>query len=75
MKKKPTLKVVDLEFRLAVTIAEVAELTGLSADSIRGEIARGRLRAVRVGEGEERTKFIIPTDALRAWLAGQGGGR
>jgi hypothetical protein len=70
--RKP--KPIDISGRLAVSIAETAQLSGLSPDSIRGEIARGRLRAVRVGAGEERGTWIVPVEALKAWLAGGEGG-
>ena len=59
-----------LRGKLAASIAETGRLASVSPDTIRGEIARGRLRAVQVGGGQERASFIIPIDALLDWLNG-----
>lgn len=56
--------------RLAFSKAEVARITGLSPTCIATEIRLGRLAARRVGEGKERTTWIIPFDSLLRWLNG-----
>ena len=58
----------DLRGRVAVGVPEVAKLLGVSVSLVRGEIRAGRLAARQVGDGSERVKFIIPVDALIAWL-------
>jgi len=49
--------------RLAYSIKEAAELTGLSARTITRQIQRGTLRAVRVSR-----RIVIPADALTKLL-------
>jgi len=49
--------------RLALGIAEAANSVGVSAAFLRLEIARGRLRARKVGG-----RVLIPISALRKWL-------
>ena len=50
---------------LAVTIAQAAQATGLSADTIRDEINKGRLPAKRQG----RRILILWVD-LQKWVEG-----
>ena len=49
--------------RLTYLVAEVASLTGLSADTIRRPISRGNLKAVRVAR-----RIVVPAGALAAFL-------
>ena len=49
--------------RLAYSVAEAAELTGLSKRTIAREIKRGHLRAVRVSR-----RVVIPAQALREFV-------
>lgn len=51
--------------RRAYSIAEVAIAYGLSKSFVRLEIARGRLKALRVGR-----RVVIPRDAIGGWLEG-----
>lgn len=50
--------------RLALTIAETAEVCGLSVPFVRLEIRRGKLRALKLGR-----RVVVPIEALREWLA------
>lgn len=50
--------------RLALTIAETAQVCGVSVPFVRLEIRRGNLRAVKLGR-----RVIVPIEALREWLA------
>ena len=49
--------------RLAYSVKEAAELTGLSQRTVTRQIQRGTLRAVRVSR-----RVLIPTDALAEFL-------
>lgn len=46
-----------------LTVADVAQQLQISPRTIRREIARGRLRAVRVGR-----QFRVPRDSLQHYL-------
>jgi excisionase family DNA binding protein len=68
--KKP--KQIDLSTRLALRVAEVAALLGVSSDTVRGMISRGEMPGRKICCDEsERLTYIVPVDGLRAWLAGQ----
>lgn len=49
--------------RLAYSVKEAAELTGLSKRTVTRQIQRGNLRAVRVSR-----RVVIPADALTEFL-------
>jgi len=49
--------------RLAYSVKEAAELTGLSKRTITRQIQRGTLRSVRVSR-----RIVIPADALAEFL-------
>lgn len=51
-------------------VAEVAELWRCSADTIGRLIARGKLRAVNIGDG--RAKLRVPASALAEYVARHG---
>jgi hypothetical protein len=59
-----------LKSRLALPVAKVAPLLGISSAAVRLMIARGGLPGKKVGGGEERITYIVPTGALLAWLDG-----
>jgi excisionase family DNA binding protein len=61
---------IDLSTRLALRIAEVARLIGVSPSTVRTMISRGELPGRRVGAGETAKSFVVPVDGLRAWLSG-----
>ena len=52
--------------RLAFTVAEVAELTGLSTDRIYELCRRGEFPHVRIGERQ----ILVPRRKLEQWLQG-----
>jgi excisionase family DNA binding protein len=52
--------------RAAFTIAETADLLGVSVDTVRNEIAAGRLRAVHLGGGQT---VRIPAWSIQERLA------
>jgi excisionase family DNA binding protein len=56
MKQKPVL-------RLAVTVAEAAQMTTLSQDMVRDEIRAGRLKVTRVGR-----RVLIPVAELERFV-------
>ncbi len=60
----------DLSGRLALRVAEVARLIGVSPATVRGMVARGELPGRRIGAGKESASYVIPTAGLVAWLAG-----
>lgn len=53
--------------RLALTVADVARLLGLSTNKTYDLIAENLLPHIRLGG--PRSKIIIPRDALNLWLA------
>jgi excisionase family DNA binding protein len=53
--------------QLAYSVDETVKLTGLSRDLLYDEMNAGRLRYVKVGR-----RRIIPADAIRALVSGQG---
>ena len=57
-----------LKSRLALPVAKVAPLLGISSAAVRLMIARGDLPGKKVGGGTERVTYIVPTSALIAWL-------
>jgi hypothetical protein len=57
-----------LKSRLALPVAKVAPLLGISSAAVRLMIARGDLPGRKVGGGIERVTYIVPTSALIAWL-------
>ncbi len=59
-----------LKSRLALPVAKVAPLLGISSAAVRLMIARGDLPGKKVGGGCERVTYIIPTGALLSWLDG-----
>ncbi len=54
--------------RLALPVPEVAKLLGISSAAIRNMIARGELPGRKIGGGTDRLTYIVPTQALLAWL-------
>jgi len=54
--------VTDVE-RLALSVTELARTTGTCPGFVRQEIARGALKAAKVG-----SRVLIPVEAVRAWL-------
>lgn len=55
--------------RLSYTLPEAAEATGAGVWALRDAIRRGELYAKRTGPNADGA-YLIPADALRAWLAG-----
>lgn len=53
--------------KLAYTLVEAGEATGVSPHTLRAEIKRGHLHAKKTGEGTSGT-YVIPAEALTAWL-------
>jgi excisionase family DNA binding protein len=53
------------ETRRALSVRAVADSYGVSPGLVRLEIARGRLRAARIGR-----RLVIPVEALNEWLVG-----
>lgn len=66
--KRPPL---DISGRLALRVSEVGRLIGVSSATVRNMIADGKLPARRVGSGRTSKSFVVPVDALKAWLSGQ----
>jgi excisionase family DNA binding protein len=66
----PDTKGMETQERL-LTPQEVATMAGVSAATIKREVRRGRLRAIRVGDGR---LIRIPEDAWRTYLAERGVG-
>jgi excisionase family DNA binding protein len=56
MKQEPVL-------RLAVTIAEAAQMTSLSQFTVREQIKKGRLRATKIGR-----RVVIPVAELERFV-------
>ncbi len=56
----------DPEPRPTLTVAEAAELLGVSRWLIQQQVAQGALPAVRLGR-----RILIPRARLLAWLEGQ----
>ena len=52
--------------RLTLTVAEAAELLGVSRWLIQQQVGRGALPAVRLGR-----RILIPRARLLAWIEGQ----
>lgn len=59
-----------LKGRLALPVREVARLLGVSPAAVRLMIARGDLPGRKIGGGLERRTYVVPTEALLAWLRG-----
>ncbi len=57
--------------KLALTVAEVAEVTGLSRNTIYEEISAGRLPHRKTGTGKRGT-ILVSRSALLRWLEGDG---
>jgi excisionase family DNA binding protein len=55
-----------LDGRMTVTVAEVAETTGLSPKTVRRHIASGRLKSVLVGG-----RRLVKVDDLRRFIDGE----
>lgn len=53
------------ELPLVLTVPQVADLLGISEQTVRNEAREGRLPAVRAGR-----KWVIPRDRLIKWLYG-----
>lgn len=58
--------VTDSPERLTYTIAETAEMLGLSVSTLRRYVRKGELRSVKLG-----VHPLIPRVAIDEWLAGQ----
>jgi hypothetical protein len=59
--------------KLAYSLFEAAEATGLSEDSLKQAIRRGDLKAKRSARSEDGDgvgKYILTATALNAWLDG-----
>lgn len=56
--------------RLALPVRDVARLLGVSPAAVRLMIARGDLPGRKIGVGLERRTYVVPTEALLAWLRG-----
>ncbi|MEI6724589.1 MAG: helix-turn-helix domain-containing protein [Actinomycetes bacterium] len=54
--------------KVVLTPLQVAQLTGLSRNTVYEEIASGRLPSVKVGK--KKTKILVSRTVLDAWLAG-----
>ncbi len=59
-----------LKNRMALPVAEVAKLIGISPAAVRLMILRGKLPGRRIGGGIDRVTTIVPTGALLSWLDG-----
>lgn len=66
MKAEITLAL--LAVRLALTVPEVAQLLGVSTQTVARMIADGRLPARNVAAGRERKSFVVPVEALKKFL-------
>ena len=53
--------------RLALSIKEVARVTGLSTDNLYAQVRRGALAHRRAGR-----RIVVTREALQAWLLGKG---
>lgn len=49
--------------RLALSVAEISDVCGVSVPFVRLEIRRGKLRALKLGR-----RVVVPIEALREWL-------
>jgi hypothetical protein len=59
--------------KLAYSLLEAADATGLSEDSLKQAIRRGDLKAKRSARSEDGDgvgKYILTASALNAWLDG-----
>lgn len=59
-----------LDSRLAVTVPETAALLGVSPMTVSRMIADGRLPGRNIASGRKHRMFIVPVEALRAWVGG-----
>jgi excisionase family DNA binding protein len=57
--------------KLALSLPEAAQALGLNIKTVRALIESGKLRAINIGQGPDRRRFVISTEALRAFLDGQ----
>ena len=57
--------------KLALTVKETSETLSVSTKTVRALIDSGRLPAIRVGEGKERAKWLVPKDSIHSFLQGQ----
>jgi len=51
--------------RLAVTANEIVSMTGIGRNTIYAAIAKGELKAKRIGS----KKFVVSVDEVKRWLA------
>lgn len=50
------------------TVQEAAHVLRCSTDLIRSLIKRGELDAIPIGSGTKRKRYIVPADALEAFI-------
>ncbi|WP_372731909.1 helix-turn-helix transcriptional regulator [Novosphingobium sp.] len=55
----------DVPAKLAYSIKEVVHVTSLARSTVYNHIAKGRLKAVRIGG-----RTVVPAESLHALLAG-----
>lgn len=57
--------------KLALSLPEAAQALGLNIKTVRALIQSGRLPAISIGQGQDRRRYVISTEALQAFLDGQ----